>query len=74
MVRVSISVEPDSIHQVVDAMRVAGYAIVQVLDELGIISAECPAEKMGQLSSIAGVRSVEQERSVSIPRPVSRIP
>lgn len=74
--RVLISVDashPGGAASVAGALRDAGVNVLQVLDELGTITAECPPEMLPTLSRIPGVLQAERERTISIPSPGSKV-
>ncbi|HWA72259.1 MAG TPA: hypothetical protein VG937_08000 [Polyangiaceae bacterium] len=75
-VRVLVSIDPShpgGSAGIANALRAAGASIGQVLDELGTITATCSSEGIPALSRVPGVLHVEPERTVSVPKPGSKV-
>jgi hypothetical protein len=72
MTHVSVTVGDDlkdSLDGVVESLRARGMQVGQVLASLGIITGEAPADALGALRGVEGVRSVDEEMTYQVAPP-----
>jgi len=72
-VKILVSVDPSKASGVASALRGVGATVEEVLEEIGTISASCAESAIPAVSAIPGVLSVEQQRTVQLPKPGSPI-
>lgn len=65
-INVSVSVDPNhpgDLSKVAAALKSKGFVLKESLDAIGVLTGTVPADALADLSSVAGVSSVEPERS-----------
>lgn len=65
-INVSVSVDPNyqgGLSTVAAALKSKGFVLKESLDAIGVLTGSVPADALADLSGVAGVSSVEQERS-----------
>ena len=75
-VQVTISVDDahlEQIDQVAEQLKTAGLSVDQTMSTLGIVTGSVDSEKMSSLSEVAGVDSVEVDKTITLPPPGSDI-
>ena len=75
-VQVTISINDayiEQIDEVADHLRAAGLEVDQTLSTLGIVTGSIETDKMSSLSDVAGVESVEEDRTITLPPPGSDV-
>lgn len=75
-VAVTIAIADDHLNQVatvVSRLRAAGLDVQQVMAEIGVVTGTCDAAQMSGLSTVAGVESVEGDRTIHLAPPDSPI-
>jgi methylmalonyl-CoA mutase cobalamin-binding subunit len=63
----------DRIQQVADALRQAGFEVNQVLGTSGIITGNVEPSKRASLASVPGVMAVEDDQTIQLAPPDSKI-
>lgn len=73
--QVVISVADDrfDLSAVVDALRVAGLRVTEVLDGVGVVTGTVDGAALGALSTVPGVVDVERSRVYDLPPPDSPV-
>ena len=75
-VTVTIAIADDHLNQVaevVNHLRAAGLAVQQVMAEIGVVTGTCESSQVAALSHVAGVDSVEGDRTIRLAPPDSPI-
>ena len=74
--KITVSVADDAIgriDEVVTALELGGMHIDQVLRPIGVITGSADTQRVQALSTVAGVASVEPQRTVRLPPPDSDV-
>lgn len=58
---------------VVDALRLAGLSVTEVLSSVGVVTGTVDSDRMSSLSAVPGVLAVEPERTIRLPPPDSPV-
>jgi len=75
-VAVTIAIADDYLSQlaeVISRLRAAGLEVQQVMGEIGVVTGTCDSSQMAGLSKVAGVESVEGDRTIRLAPPDSPI-
>jgi hypothetical protein len=75
-VTVTIAIADDHLKQlseVVSRLRAAGLEVQQVMAEIGVVTGTCDSSQVAGLSNVAGVESVEGDRTIRLAPPDSPI-
>ena len=75
-VKVTISIGDahlEQIDQVVDQLKAKGLDVEQTMATLGIVTGSVDSDKLSALSKVAGVDSVQKEKTVNLPPPGSDV-
>lgn len=75
-VRVNITIADaysERMDQVTTDLEAAGLEVEQTLSTLGIVTGSIESEKLSSLSDVAGVDSVEADKTITLPPPGSNV-
>lgn len=75
-VQVTISINDAHLEQIDDVteqLKAAGLEVGQTLSTLGIVTGSVATDKMSSLSEVAGVESVEIDKTITLPPPGSNV-
>ncbi|MEU6224443.1 hypothetical protein [Streptomyces sp. NPDC047042] len=70
-VGVVLAVDPDRFADVIEAARQAGLTVTGELPTLGALSGTIAEDRIPALRAVAGVESVDRDRTVGLPPPDS---